>query len=144
MTQINRQALVPFSALKIYQLVLDVERYPEFLPWCAGSEVHEQSLDHQLASVNIKKGPLNSAFTTKNQLVPGESIVISLVDGPFSRLGGSWTFKALDDDACKVEMAMDFDMAGPAGIIIKPVFTVICDSLLNAFLERARDLYGSP
>jgi len=142
MTTVNRNALVPYSADQIYQLVLDVDRYPEFLPWCDGAEVFEQSEESQLAAISIRKGPLNTRFKTSNTLTPGESISVSLVEGPFRSLTGSWTFKPLDENACKVEMNMEFDLAGPGALVIKPVFAQICNSLLSAFLDRARQVYG--
>ena len=139
MTQISRTVLVPYSAKDLYELVLDVNAYPEFLPWCGGASVSEQTETLQVATVKIAKGPVKAEFTTRNTLLANESIDVTLVKGPFSNLDGSWRFKALSDNACKVELDMQFDFAaGPVGMLLKPVFTAICGSLLNAFTERAR------
>ncbi len=141
MTQINRTALVQHPAQTLYDLVLDVGAYPRFLPWCSDGHVAEQSDSHQLATVGISKGPLKTSFTTRNELKPGEQITIHLVSGPFTRLQGSWQFRELSDSACKVELDMEFSFAaGPAGLLLKPVFTHICDTLLKAFVTRADQL----
>ncbi len=141
MTHINRTVLVPHSAKALYSLVLDVNAYPEFLPWCGGASISEQSSDHQVATVKIAKGPLKTQFTTHNSLRESEEILVKLVEGPFKKLDGVWRFKALSDEACKVELDMYFDFAaGPAGLLLKPVFTSICSTLLNAFVERANDV----
>ena len=142
MTTINRSALVPYSANRIYELVLDVGSYPEFLPWCVGGSVATQTAVEQVATVKIRKGPLNTQFTTRNSLQSGQSIDVSLIEGPFKTLEGGWYFKPLSADACKVEMTMNFDFGGPAGMLMKPIFAQICESLLGAFLARADELYG--
>lgn len=143
MTRINRTALVPFSAERLYSLVLDVGAYPDFLPWCGGAEVYAQNDQQQDAAVTIRKGPLNTRFRTLNALTPGQAISVSLTEGPFRKLKGHWQFTALSPDACKVEMDMQFEFSlGPAGLLLKPVFTEVCDSLLQAFINRAHDLYS--
>lgn len=144
MTRINRTALVPFSADRMYRLVLDVDAYPHYLPWCGGSQVHSQSERQQDASVTIRKGPLNTRFRTLNQLTPSQAIAVSLKEGPFRRLKGHWQFIELAPDACKVEMEMQFEFSlGPAALLLKPVFTEVCDSLLQAFINRAHALYSN-
>ncbi len=144
MTRINRTALVPFSAERLYHLVLDVESYPDFLPWCGGGQVYSQNEQQQDAAVTIRKGPLNTRFRTMNTLTPHSAIQVSLTEGPFRKLKGHWQFTALAEDACKVEMDMQFEFSlGPAGFLLKPVFSEICDSLLQAFVNRAHARYGN-
>lgn len=142
MTHIHRSAMVPYSASAMYDLVLDVSSYPEFLPWCGGASVQSQSEDCQIASVSIAKGPINTAFTTRNTLMPNREIKVNLVKGPFKSLSGTWRFDSTSDTACRIELDMHFEFsAGPLGMVLKPVFTAICDSLLNAFVQRAEKLH---
>jgi len=144
MIEINRSALVPFSTRIMFDLVYDVASYPEFLPWCGAASVLKSSAGHQVARVNIRKGPVNTHFTTRNTLKDAESIKLQLVEGPFRQLEGEWAFKALSDDACKVELQLRFDFAiGPVGLLLQPVFNQIADTLVSAFVQRAGSLHLS-
>lgn len=140
MTHITRSALIQQPAEHLYNLVLDVESYPDFLPWCSQATVIEQSELRQVASVGIRKGPLNTSFSTINELSPGQSIHMRLRDGPFRTLDGQWRFSALSDDACRVELDIRFDFAGPAALVLKPVFAQICATFLSAFVQRASEV----
>lgn len=145
MPKINRTALVAHAAETMFDLVIDVASYPAFLPWCGGGRVMEQSPEHQVAAVDIKKGPLNTSFTTRNNFDRPHHITLTLVDGPFKALDGCWTFTPLNNEACKVELVLQFEFAtGPVGVLLKPVFSQIADTLVNAFVARAVSLHGSP
>ena len=143
MTTIQRSALMPYSAEQMYDVVIDIERYPDFLPWCAGTEILEQREDFMRASIHMRKGKLNHAFTTKNRLVPGRQVHMELVDGPFRKLEGDWLLTPLPEDrGCKVELDLEFEFSNRlVGMLIGPVFTQIANSLVDAFCQRAHQLY---
>lgn len=125
-------------AEKMYALVNDVESYPQFLPWCSGASVIEAGELTQTASIEISMASVKQQFTTRNQMQPGERIEMSLLDGPFSHLHGSWQFKPLGDLGCKVSLEVEFEFSSP--VIAKsvgPVFSAICGSLVDAFCKRA-------
>ena len=145
MSTVSRSALVPFTPKQMFDLVNDVPRYPEFLPWCAGTEVLEDKPDEMLARLDLAFSGLRKSFTTRNRLQPGKMIEIRLVDGPFHHLEGFWRFNALaDGDACKVVLDMEFDFSTPlVKFAFGPVFTQIANSLVDSFSRRARDLYGN-
>ncbi|EGJ2231799.1 ubiquinone-binding protein, partial [Salmonella enterica] len=88
MPQISRTALVPYSAEQMYQLVNDVQSYPQFLPGCVGSRVLESSPAQMTAAVDVSKAGISKTFTTRNQLTRNQSILMHLVDGPFKKLIG--------------------------------------------------------
>ena len=113
MPQISRNALVMFSSQSMYNLVNDIESYPQFLPNCSAAKVLESDGEHIVASVEITKGPVCKTFTTRNTLVAGEQISMALVNGPFKTLHGHWTFKSLDTNACKVELVLDYEFFQP-------------------------------
>ena len=140
---IDRSALVWFSAQRMFDLVNDVPAYPEFLPWCDRAEVLQQGPDWMLACLGIAKSGLRHEFTTRNRLErPGE-IYMELVDGPFNRLTGSWRFRALAEDACKIELSLSFQLSGKlAGVAFGPVFAQAANTMVDAFCRRAQDLYG--
>jgi len=143
MPRIARSAHVPHTAAEMYELVRDIESYPEFLPWCSDARVLEQSETHQVATVAIARSLKQSRFTTRNRLVPDRSIHVSLVDGPFRRLEGSWTFADIGDSGCRADLEVEFTFASRLfATLMGPAFTRVCDSLVGAFLRRADALYG--
>ena len=138
MPTITRSALVPYSAADMYQLVCDVDSYPQFLPWCDDARLVEQTKTHQLASIAISKHFEQSRFSTRNQLTDNQEIRIELVDGPFQHLVGRWRFTVLDETACKIELKIDFEFSNRLlASAISPAFTRVCDSLVSAFIKRA-------
>ncbi len=143
MTKIQRSALMPYSAGQMYDVIIDIERYPEFLPWCSGTEILEQREDFMRASIHMRKGKLNHSFTTQNRLAPGHQVHMELVDGPFRRLDGDWLLTPLPENrGCKVELDLDFEFSSRlVGMLIGPVFTQIANSLVDAFCQRAHRLY---
>lgn len=144
-TRIQRSALVPFSAAQMYDLVVDVQAYPAFLPWCRRATVHQDEPHAMEATLEIAKGPLHKAFTTRNTLHPRTAIEIRLLRGPFRRLEGRWSFEDLEGKGSRVALAMDFEMAGALlGRALGPVFGEIANTLVDAFCRRARAVYDDP
>ena len=144
MSHIKRSALVHYSPAEMYSLVNDVAAYPKFLPWCKSSKVISKSANEMTASVEIARGALNKAFTTKNKLHKNSKIEIALVDGPFKALHGAWSFHKLKKkDACKIELDLVFQFdSGLVSLAARPVFTQIANSLVDAFSKRAVEVYG--
>ncbi len=144
MTIITRSALVPYSPDQMFDLVNDVEAYPSFLPWCRHSQIISRSDTEVLACLDLAKGGVHHVFTTRNTIKPGESIDITLVDGPFQHLEGRWQFIMIgDDQGCRVQLDMDFEFSNRIiSIALGPVFTQISGSLVDAFCTRAQEIYG--
>ncbi|AHI28101.1 type II toxin-antitoxin system RatA family toxin [Marinobacter similis] len=140
--QIDKTALVMHSAERMFHLVNDVARYPEFLPWCANTEIHEQNADEITASMEIAKGGVRHTLTTRNQLQQPEVIEMNLVDGPFRNLAGRWHFKPLSDDACKVILTLEFEFTGSLSrMAFGTVFNQAAATMVDAFCKRADQLY---
>jgi len=144
LSKIKRSALVHYSPAEMYDLVNDVGAYAEFLPWCKSSKVIDQSDREMIASIEMSRGVLNSTFTTRNRLQPDSMIEISLVDGPFRKLGGFWKFSQLKSkNACKISLELDFEFDSRLmSIAANPVFTQIANSLVDSFSKRAVEVYG--
>ncbi len=141
MPEISRSALLPYPAQFMYDIVNQVESYPEFLPWCGGARLHQADATSMEASIQISAAGLNQWFKTRNTMIPGESIEIQLVDGPFKRLQGCWHFIPLADEGCKIELVLQFEFKrGLAAAVIAPAFTRIANTMVDSFCERARDL----
>ncbi len=142
MPGINRSALMPYSAKQMYDIVNGVDRYQDFLPWCASSQIIEQSETSMKASVLMKKGKLNHSFTTQNALLDGEKIQMNLVNGPFKKLQGAWVFTDLSEQGSKIELNLEFEFSNRmVGLLIGPIFTQIANTLVDAFCQRAHQLY---
>jgi len=145
MQRVQRSVLVQYSARQMFDLVDDVERYPEFLPWCGGSTVLAERPDGRRARIDIDFHGVKAGFTTDNVNVPPKSIGMSLVEGPFRDLHGKWTFHALRKDACKVEFLLVYDFrTNVLEALVGPVFNEITHTFIDAFVRRADALYARP
>ena len=126
----------------MFDLVDDVDSYKEFLPWCSKSEVLSIEGSEMVARLSISKGRVKNSFTTSNRRVESSCIEMNLVDGPFSHLHGAWRFERLDDFACTVSLNLEYEYSNS---IVKKVFGVvfghIMNSIVNAFVKRAGEVY---
>ncbi|MEP7063386.1 MAG: type II toxin-antitoxin system RatA family toxin [Betaproteobacteria bacterium] len=143
MQRVTRSVLVPYSASRMFALVADVAAYPQFLPWCAGTQVLSQQDDAMTARIDIDYHGVRAHFTTHNTHRPPEAIVITLKDGPFRHLHGEWHFRALADDAAKVELELAYEFATLVlDRVIGPVFNHIANTFIDSFVKRAQAVYG--
>ena len=143
MAQVNKSALVPFSAEQMYKLVEKVDDYHTFLPWCSDSKMLEHEGNVIVGTVTISKGGVNKAFTTKNTLHEYNLIDIDLVDGPFKKLQGFWRFDALKEDACKVSLELEYEFSSRLlGLVVGPVFNQVANTMVDSFVKQARVAYG--
>lgn len=142
MPEIRRSALMPYPVQFMYDIVNDVDSYPEFLPWCGGVKIHQLDNSSMEASILMRGAGLNHWFKTRNSMVPGKSIEIKLVEGPFRKLDGRWSFTPIDSEGCKIELRLQFEMKqGLASTLIAPAFARIANTMVDSFCDRARDQY---
>lgn len=140
---VNRSVLVAHSASQMFELVDRVELYPQFLPWCSGATTVESRPEGKTARLDIDFHGIRTHFTTDNTNKPGEQIIVTLRDGPFRHLHGEWRFRALAEDACKVEFALAYDFATALlDKAIGPMFNRIANTFIEAFVQRADAVYG--
>jgi ribosome-associated toxin RatA of RatAB toxin-antitoxin module len=144
MASVQKAVLVSYSAEQMFDLVERVEDYPRFLPWCGGATILERTADETIARLDIHYRGVRAHFTTANRIQRPERIVIGLRSGPFRRLEGSWRFTTLRSAGSKVELALGYEFAaGILGRLIEPVFNRIAYSLVDAFVRRAEEVYGT-
>ena len=142
MSNVSRNALVPYSAAQMYALVNDIESYPEFVPWCAKSTSKEISVAEKEAALFFSRGAIKTSFTTRNTLFPNERIELQLVDGPFSQLQGVWQFIDIDDQGSRVQLDLDFELSSRMlKIALGSFFSQICDRLVTSFVQHATEVY---
>lgn len=138
MTSIHRHALVRHSALRMYTLVNDVASYPARFSWCEGSAVLESANSHMLARLDLTVAGLRTRFTTRNTLTPPTRIELKLVEGPFRKFTGVWQFHSLAEDACKVGLTLDFEVAGRVlGPALAIGFQGLADKMVDDFCREA-------
>ena len=143
MPVVERSALVLFSATKMYQLVEDVERYPEFLSWCVDAEVIAQDETSQSAGMTISLAGIRKSFQTENRLLENHSVTMQLVSGPFSQLSGGWEFMHLSDAGCRISLHLEFEFSHSLlSAAFERGFARVVDRLVNDFVQRADELYG--
>jgi ribosome-associated toxin RatA of RatAB toxin-antitoxin module len=140
MREVKRSALIAESPARMYQLINDIERYPEFVPGCMAARVESRQPREVVATLQIRKGPLHAEFTTRNLLDPDQRVLMQLVRGPFRVLEGLWTLTPLGELGCRVELEMRFEFSNRmAGALFEPLFEATAASLVDAFVKRARD-----
>lgn len=143
MREVHRSALVPFSSGQMYDLVADVERYPEFLPWCTSAMILIDAGHEVTVQLGLAFGPARGSFTTRNRMTPGSSVEMQLVDGPFSALEGRWQFSPIGDVGTRADLSLQFETSGLiSGVLFGPAFEQACNQLVDAFGRRAREVYG--
>lgn len=143
MPTIQRSALVNHSAQAMYDLVNDVESYPQFLPGCKDSKVMGRDDASMQAALLVSKAGVKQWFTTQNTLDPARHIHMKLVDGPFKRLSGGWTFSPLSDEACKIELNLEFEFTSKlTELAFGKVFNALAASMVKAFTDRAKQVYS--
>ena len=144
-TRVERSALVPYPAATLFALVADIERYPEFLPWCRSARVAGCEGEQVQAAIEIDFHGIRQRFSTANTNRPHESITLELIEGPFRHLQGEWRFTALGEKACKVALTLDYEFRNALlGRVVGPVFGRIANTMVDAFVRRAAALATLP
>jgi ribosome-associated toxin RatA of RatAB toxin-antitoxin module len=144
MSVVQKSVLLPFSADQMFALVNAIEDYPKFLPWCGGAHVRERNGDNLVATLAINYHGVKQTFTTANTNVPPTFIKMNLIEGPFKHLDGTWIFKPLRADACKIEFDLHYEFSSKLlEKVIGPVFAMIANSFVDAFCKRAEVVYGA-
>lgn len=143
MAEVQRSVIVPYSAQEMYQLVDQVKRYPEFMPWCGGASETPIDGNRSHATIVIDYHHIRQSFTTENTKQPPELIEMELRHGPFRRLDGHWRFVPLGEQACKVEFRLHYEFSHKLlEKLVGPVFHRIANSFVDAFTRRAEQIYG--
>ncbi len=143
MQTIEKSITVPYSVEKMYDLVNDLGRYSEFLPWCQDVKIHSEAADEVTATLCISKGAIQQQITTVNKLAENTSITMQLKDGPFKSFEGAWKFSPLDSNSCQINLDLNYSFGNAllsmtAGGLIKSTMGMLTD----AFAKRADELYG--
>ena len=143
MPTVQRNARVPYSAQQMFDLVNDIEKYPEFLHWCSGARVDVRQGATLEATLDIGLLGFQRSFRTRNTLRRPDRILIELVSGPFRRLRGEWRFTDQPDGGSETSLSLAFEVTvSPFGTLFSKVFEELAGAQMTAFAERAAALYG--
>jgi ribosome-associated toxin RatA of RatAB toxin-antitoxin module len=143
MPQIEKSALVMYSSKEMFDLVNDVNAYPQFLPNCSDAKIITQQATHMTASIEISKAGIKKWFTTKNTFSDDQTVELCLVDGPFKTLQGRWHFQKLDAQACKVVLKLEFEFSNKlVELAFGKIFNDVASNMVSAFTIRAKQVYG--
>ena len=143
MREVTRSALVPYSAEQMFALVEDIERYPEFVPWIASAQKLSSTPEEVTGRLEMHKAGVRETFTTRNFLKRPAEMLMTLVDGPFKTFEGRWTFTTLGAKGVKVGLTIRFEFANAMlGMLLSRTFEKNCGEMIDAFVARARAVYG--
>ena len=136
--------ILPYSPEQMFDLVADVGKYPSFLPWCAGAKVRSHTEQELVADLTIGFGPFRESFTSRVALDRPQQVQVRYENGPFRYLNNQWTFKP-NPKGCEVNFFVEFEFKSRLlQSAIGVVFNEAVRRMVNAFLKRARDVYGTP
>jgi ribosome-associated toxin RatA of RatAB toxin-antitoxin module len=148
MKTVHKSVLIWFSAEEMFALVTDVSSYPEFLPWCDKTRIVSQDATGMVAEIGMALGGFHKSFTTRNVHTQGRQVKLSLIDGPFKQLDGTWDFHPLAQEgssemqrACRVELTLHYSFESMFGALVGPLFDKIAATLIDAFVQRAEKVY---
>jgi ribosome-associated toxin RatA of RatAB toxin-antitoxin module len=150
MKTVRKSVLIWYSAQEMFDLVTDPERYPQFLPWCSHARVISRDEQGMEAELGLAFMGVRQSFVTRNEHIAHASGMreerIHLVSGPFSKLEGLWQFIPVGEAgerACRVELTLDYGFSNALlARLVGPVFDKIATSLVDAFVQRADQVYG--
>jgi coenzyme Q-binding protein COQ10 len=135
--------VLPYTPEQLFVLVADVERYPEFLPWCVGARVKERRPDFMVVDMIIGFRMFRERFTSRVALDPPGQIDVTYAEGPFRRLTNHWVFEKVPG-GCRINFYVDFEFRSRLmQRMIEVLFGEAVRRMVGAFENRARDLYGA-
>lgn len=145
MKEVKRSALVPYTAEQMFALVEDIEHYPQFLPWVSAAQVLERGPNQVVGRLEMHRAGMREVVTTRNVLTAPREITLELVAGPFKTLAGRWTFEPIGEDrGARVSLSIRFEFANPMlSLLLSRTFEKSCNDMVDAFVARARSVYGA-
>lgn len=136
--------LLPYTPEQLFDLVADVERYPEFLPWCLAARIRKREGNVIHADLMIGFRMVRERFTSKVELMPPRRIHVTYAEGPFKYLNNHWTFEPSGDGGCMIDFFVDFEFRNRMlQKLIELLFHEAVRRMVAAFEGRARALYGA-
>ena len=144
MVGIRETRRLPYSAEQMFDLVADVARYREFLPWVVATRVRSNTETEMLADMVVGFKSIRETFTSRVLKDRPKQIAVHYVDGPLSDLDNVWTFREIDENTCEIDFAVDFEFKNRVfQALAGQYFDRAFRKMVAAFEKRAGDLYGN-
>ena len=138
--------IIPCKKKQLIEMVLDIEKYPEFVPWCIEGKIFDKNESTDLITFNgdlkVGKSLLNETFSSQVSYFKNkDKIIVTNLDGPLKHLKNEWTFKEINN-ATQLEFFIDFELKNPIlNVIMKKSFKLGLNKIAKSFEERAVKLY---
>ncbi|WP_392559306.1 type II toxin-antitoxin system RatA family toxin [Orbus mooreae] len=143
MTQVFYEIKEPYSAQQMFDLVNDIDAYPQFVPDCVGAGITDKQDNLVRAYLEVAKLGFRKQFTTINRLNAPDTIEMALIEGPFKKLTGKWSFISLSENECMIRFSLDFEFKSKImDITFTPIFKEVMQNMVKAFSTRAKKVYG--
>lgn len=140
----KEERFLPYSPEQIFDLVADIGRYPEFLPWCVGARIDRREGDVLYADLMVGFKMIREKFTSKVTLARPNRIEVEYLDGPFRYLKNQWLFEE-KEGGCLIDFYIDFEFRSRIlRKVMQPLFHEAVRRMVTSFESRARALYGAP
>ena len=142
MPSFEETRVLPCSARHVYGVVMNIEAYPEFLPWLHDARIISQKDDELTAELVAEFAGIHHAFQTIDRYLPPKLIEVRLLEGPFKYLDSLWTFEEIGEHSCRVHFSIEFEFKNAVlSLVASPIFSSACRSMVHVFEERAMKLY---
>jgi ribosome-associated toxin RatA of RatAB toxin-antitoxin module len=143
MAHVSRSALIGYSAQQMFDLVNDIEQYPQFMQGCRSARVISKSDEELVGELSLAKAGVTQTFVTRNSLIAPSRIEMKLEEGNFSKFSAVWQFEALTEAACKVSFEMEFEFKyGLVDLAVGKLLSGSANNLVDALVDRAKLVYG--
>ena len=143
MAHVSRSALIGYSAQQMFDLVNDIEQYPQFMQGCRSARVISKSDKELVGELSLAKAGVTQTFVTRNSIIAPSRIEMKLEEGNFSKFSAVWQFEALTEAACKVSFEMEFEFKyGLVDLAVGKLLSGSANNLVDALVDRAKLVYG--
>ncbi|MFQ5518801.1 MAG: type II toxin-antitoxin system RatA family toxin [Mariprofundus sp.] len=144
MRSFEETRIIACPADKMFDIVMDINAYPQFLPWVADARILTEEPGELTAELIAELAGSTHSFRTIDRFVPGKLVEIRLLEGPFRFLESVWTFEPQPDNDCKVHFSIEFEFRSMMlDMVASPVFSTACKSMVQSFEQRALELNAS-
>jgi coenzyme Q-binding protein COQ10 len=138
----TEQQLSPYTPKQLFDLVVDIEKYPQFLPWCRAARILERNENEFLGELVISFAHITESYTSRVTLSEPHSIDVVMVKGPFEHLTNHWKFTPTENGT-RIDFALDFKFRSRIlEKLIGSLFSKATGKMVTAFKKRAQELYG--
>ena len=135
--------ILPYTSQQMFDLVIDVERYPEFLPWCQSCRIISQDSDFLIADLGIGYKGMSQTFRSRVNFTSPLEIKVDYLEGRLKYLKNTWNFEDIAPQQCKVDFFIDFSFGrGLLQFAIEAIFEKALSHMIHSFEQRANKVYG--